>query len=377
MKCSNDALNRETRRAIERYIRSLRIKSPKTEKKKIQYCEYLREYLESIGKSIKEINYKDLNGCVNFLEQKTHKGKQLAQTTLLSTLLEIYNFLEFLSHISGYKRAINYEIVQFFKLSSSEKRKLRGTVKKTKYYPTIDKIHQIIDSISSDTFLGKRLIALIVYLFLTGSRIEAATTLRIGLVDILKRMVFQDPQKGVKTKFGKYIETTIPNFDENLFEILIDWINELKSLGFGEDAPLFPKSKISKKENYLEFSESTSLDSEFLSPSTLSKDVKEACMNAGFKDFHCHSFRDSHIYYGLEASRNYLEIKAVSLNVGHESVETTIRYYSTLAPEEVHEIILKLGITNNEYGIPAELEETFKRFLKALNEEQYKKYYAE
>ncbi len=60
MKPDNTKINCENRRAIDRYFRSKRFNNKKTKKKKQQYCRYLLEYSESIGKSIKKLPIKEV-----------------------------------------------------------------------------------------------------------------------------------------------------------------------------------------------------------------------------------------------------------------------------------------------------------------------------
>ena len=49
---------------------------------------------------------------------------------------------------------------------------------------------------------------------------------------------------------------------------------------------------------------------------------------------------------GLLASDNALQVKAVSQNLGHEHVATTLNQYSTLRPEQLKRAIQKLNYKN-------------------------------
>jgi len=224
------------------------------------------------------------------LDNRKHNGKPIAASTRFAAVNTIGKFFSWLSNIDGYKRVITYKIIEYFKLTRKEKNALKGktTMKK---YPSIEEIKNIVNAIPSGNILGRRLRAIICFLILTGARIGAVATMKIGQVDLSKRLVLQDPGMNVATKYGKYIETTIPYIDESLFQIMKDYCQELAAKGFNSDDPLFPKAENEKEEGNFTYKESSSLSREFMSEKSMNKLVKAACREADYGQYHCHSFR--------------------------------------------------------------------------------------
>ena len=199
--------------------------------------------------------------------------------------------------------------------------------------------------------------------------------MKYGLFDVENRIANQSFSKGVKTKYGKEIVTTMPDFDSEFYEILVIWHYELGAMGFGQDDPLFPRMAPCKEE-YLCYSESNTLSKDLLTARAMYTLVKAAFINAGFSNYHCHSFRDSHIFYGIKAARNIQDLKAISLNVGHEKIGTTIRDYGGLAGEEVHNTILQMSKRQvfATFSLSPEKEEKLLTILKLVDTDLYTDY---
>jgi integrase/recombinase XerD len=366
--------NAENMRLYNRYLKGLGRQSEKTKKKVMQYLIYLEEHLA--GKPIKKITPNDVTDFQDSLDNRTYNSKPIAGSTKFGAVNTIGKFFSWLSHITGYKTVITYEITNYFKLSRQEKKAVRGE-KKIKRYPTLEEVKDITEKIPTDNILGRRIRALICYLFLTGARIEATSTMQLGLVDLNNRIVFQHPEKNVRTKYGKKIETTIPYVDESLFEILKGYCEELIGLGFCKDDPLFPKAESEKQEGELAFKVSSTLAREFMSEKSMSKLVKVACLKAGYGQYHCHSFRDSHLSYMLSMAKTPQELKAVSLNVGHENVSTTIEEYADISTEAVHYAILAMSKpTENDFNsLPNEAKKLAIDLIKVARPDIHKKYF--
>ena len=74
--------------------------------------------------------------------------------------------------------------------------------------------------------------------------------------------------------------------------IVVDWVNYLKSeLLFGEDAPIFPKTKLSQNSKR-EFTANGLVNEHWADASPIRKTFKTAFENAGLEYYNPHSFRD-------------------------------------------------------------------------------------
>ena len=364
------------RRIYNRYIkkRERRRFSNKTVKKTRQALDHMEKSLT--GKALKTIGIGDFENFMEYLNNLKYRGKPISESSKINIISQLRLFFEDLREQPGFKRSITKDFMDCWELSPREKQTLRNSkTRKIKKYPKMDEIWAIINKIPEDKITNRRDRALIAFLFLTGARISAAASIPLDLFDPENRTVTQDPNRGVETKFSKKIITTIPNFDKDLYEILVAWERELQSAGFESDSPLFPKAMPYKENNAIEYSLSIEMAKERISAKTAERIVKKACENAGFPQYHAHSFRDSHIYYGIIMARTVRELIAISINVGHETLDTTLREYANLAPEEVHEIILNLSKEEIGNAIPRDLYEKFKDFLRLFDEDRYRKYY--
>ena len=81
------------------------------------------------------------------------------------------------------------------------------------------------DTNSEVSFRNKALLA---FTYCTGMRDAAVRTITLGCIDIERMTVIQDPKKGVDVKFSKVIYSKIFPFDQELINILLQWIEYLK-----------------------------------------------------------------------------------------------------------------------------------------------------
>jgi integrase/recombinase XerD len=96
----------------------------------------------------------------------------------------------------------------------------------------------------TSTSFERRDRALFAFMVLTGARIDAVASLKIGRVDLIEGCVFQDGAE-VRTKFSKTFTTWFLPVDQVYEQCLADWVRELtiKHL-FAPSDPLFPKPKM-------------------------------------------------------------------------------------------------------------------------------------
>lgn len=283
-----------------------------------------------------------IDAILNFkakLRDRSPGGKALSPGTVMDILIQMRQFFEWLSLQPGYKSKINATDLQYFQPSPDETsyRKYH----KSNDYPTLTQVKMLVDSVPNYLPVDMRDRALIAFLLLSGIRIDAAASLTIGCFNRSKMKITQDPRDGVRTKFSKCIVTFLIDFDEDLFDVVAHWYDYLTLRGYGNRDPLFPKAKT--EQDGLAFVVSTDLTKEFISASQMRRVIKQRCLAADMPYFKPHSFRHACTALAIERASDAQEIKALSINLGHESAVHVIDTYGQLPEKKMEMIIRNLG----------------------------------
>lgn len=273
-----------------------------------------------------------------WLLKRTHKGQTISISTVHGCLRHLKRFFTWLSDQPGYKSRINADSVSYLSL---DKKKVReATARRLVDFPPQSYIEKLADSIVVTTEIDRRDQALIAFSFLSGMRDKAIATLPLGCFDREALTIDQDPAKGVQTKFGKSFVSVLFPFSDKLREYVVGWADYLeKHKHFAPTDPLFPKSKVEQERGGLTFV-ATEVDRSFWKGTGSIRSIfQKRSEKAGLAYFYPHTFRHAAIYLARKLCRNAEEIKAVSQNVGHEDVGTTMMTYGTLDQNRVVDVI--------------------------------------
>jgi hypothetical protein len=166
-------------------------------------------------------------------------------------------------------------------------------------------------------------------------RIEAIISLPLGCFDIDRLRVTQDPALSVRTKFSKRIVTTLFNFDPYFLKIVKAWRMFLRTEKLFTDAdPLFPVQKAAH-ESADGSIVADELGRTFWAKTNSAREVwKKRCREAGVEYFSPHSFRHAAIKEVINYCHSPADLKAISLNIGHSKIPTTLFQYGHLDDEE-------------------------------------------
>ncbi|RKX17454.1 MAG: site-specific integrase [Candidatus Zixiibacteriota bacterium] len=308
----------------------------------------IHQFEEFTGyKKFKTFSERQATGFKKWLGEKKNKGHSLSNTTKYYHLRHLNSFFSWLATQSGYKSRISLDAVSYLSL---DKRAVHDALStRPKKYPSKEQVKELVSSISINNDIDRRDQALIAFMFLTGIRYHALCSLSLGCIDLEKLVVNQDPRLGVHTKGGKVITTLILRFDEELVEILKEWINYLiKKLKFGPSDPLFPKTQVSQADEGYSF-EANGISQGFWSNSNSIRNIlKLRTTNAGLPYFNPHSFRHAACQLALKLCRTPEELKALSQNFGHESVTTTLKSYGTLDDSRVSDVINNIDFSKKK-----------------------------
>jgi site-specific recombinase XerD len=195
------------------------------------------------------------------------------------------------------------------------------------------------------------------FLFLSGMRIGAFTSLPAGCVDLAARTVQQLPELGVRTKNSKAAVTFLLDLPD-LLAVVTQWDAFVREQA-GERGlwylPLLPDGT-----GILNGGLTDSLNRD----QTYRRGLRALCKAAGVPYQSPHKLRHGHAVYGIKNARNMAQLKAISQNLMHSSVTTTDGIYGNLKEEDIRAAIDSL--TAPETVQPAGELQTLLKALSAL-----------
>lgn len=291
-----------------------------------------------------EFSQRKAVGFKEWLSERKHNGNPISAVTIYHYLRHMKSFLTWLSGQPGYKSRISLDSVSYLTLDRKTVREV--TSARIVEFPSLEYVKRLVDSIEIITEIDQRDRAIIAFLLLSGMRDKAVATLPLGCFDTESLKITQDPKYGVDTKFGKVIQSTLLKFDERLVEYVVEWANYLKSSKvFSGSNPLFPRSKVRQTADGLTF-ESREVEPVFWKGTgPIRQIVKARADKAGLQYYHPHTFRHAAVHLALRRCHNAEEMRAVSQNLGHENIGTTLLTYGKLDDHRVNEIIDQIDFT--------------------------------
>lgn len=208
-------------------------------------------------------------------------------------------------------------------------------IPRTTEYVTLEEIREIAAR-PARSARARRARAALVFLYLSGMRIGAFTTLPIQAVDIPNRVVYQDPGLGVKTKNGKYGKTYLLEIPD-LIKVIQEWDDEIRAL-----LPLsgFWFAPLSNITGQIDPSITELGKHRF---NLVRRDLQKWLEYENLPYHSPHKFRHGHIHFGWSHSRTAADMKAVSLNVMHADIKTTDQFYSAFEGDELKNRISHFG----------------------------------
>lgn len=267
-------------------------------------------------------------------------GEKLSKATVLATMRHLREFFLWLAREPGFRQHIQYADADYFNLSDKDVAVARA--RREKRVPTLDQVRHVLASMPTGSPLERRDRALIAFAMVTGARIGALASFRLGHVDIEGGFVEQDARE-VQTKAAKTFRTYFMPVDEDAMGIVSDWALELeRDHLWSLSDPLFPSTQIG-----------LDVDGGFV-PMGLARrgwansdpvrDIfRKAFAAAGLPYYNPHSFRDMLVRHAMTLSLSPEQMKAWSQNLGHADVLTTFTSYGEVPTHRQGEIIRGLG----------------------------------
>lgn len=136
--------------------------------------------------------------------------------------------------------------------------------------------------------------------------------------------------KFAKTRYVDFIPLA-----DDIVENVVKWRDFLRSLGFKDSDPLFPK--VDSRFGSTNLLEKKIRKEEIKSNVTIRNIFKNAFEQAGFDYMRPHSFRQTLAKYAETQTPSFLN--AVRQNLGHSSIDTTLSSYGQLSIADQRKII--------------------------------------
>lgn len=267
-------------------------------------------------------------------------GEKLSKASMLSTLRHCRDFFLWLAREPGYKSHIAYADADYFSLSDKDVAVARA--RREKRVPTIAQVEHVLATMPDATPTQRRDRALIAFAMITGARVGALASFRLGDIDLSQGVVDQDARH-VRTKFAKTFRTFFMPVSDPALAVVREWHGELGGDETrGRDDPLFPATAITLDDQGAFAAAGLSRDG-WSGTGRVRVVFKRAFELAGLSYFNPHSFRDMLVRHAMTLGLSHEAMKAWSQNLGHADLLTTLTSYGQVPTQRQGELIRGIG----------------------------------
>ncbi|MGL5735445.1 MAG: tyrosine-type recombinase/integrase [Beijerinckiaceae bacterium] len=320
----------------------------------------LRDYeLFTKGRSFLQLRRDDVRGFKEHLltAPSAATAERLSCSTVVHMLDHCRDFFEWLAEQKE-GRKLDREAIAWLTASRADKERARAVPPKP--VPSLAEAAAAFAAMPMDTLQNRRNRAVFATLLLTGIRADALSSLTLGSVDIQQRSVWQD-SRFVRTKNAKsFIVFFFPFFPE-ASKVLEAWIGELQELGLASGDALFPRDS-----ELLRIEEGQRLcpgDFPVWASSTQVRAIVRAAFeSAGLPCYSPHVFRHMLTSHLRRLGLPIESLVAVSMNLGHKRLETTLEHYGRPDDETRGRLIAGLNEQPGP-GVAVDIDDLIKRLL--------------
>lgn len=271
-------------------------------------------------------------------ELNARTRERLSKATVHSILRDLHAFFFWLAHLPGFKSHIRFSDADYFNLS--DKDVAIAQARREKNVPTLAQVELALSAMPVGSILERRNRAVVAYAVVTGARVAALASFRLGDINVDESFVDQDARH-VKTKFSKTFRTFLMPVSDLAMSIAKDWHAEMTAdLTRGPQDALFPATEMG-----------LSIDGIF-KPAGLARNawsttqpIREIFQGAfsavGLPYFNPHSFRDMLVRHIMALDLPLETLKSWSQNLGHQGLLTTITSYGSVPTHRQGELIKK------------------------------------
>ncbi len=287
-------------------------------------------------KDFKKFSYDDAKEFKKYLLEKYSHSTQMAHRTITY----VREFFLWLKEQNGYKK-LCYDDIKTLQLSLKDQEKAKRT--KPKDYLDASKWQDLILMLEPKTNIELRGRAMLACLLLTGIRVDALISLTIGDINFERDYIFQDATH-VNTKFSSSNKTNLLKFRPEIKQILIDWVQMLRmDYGFSNKDPIFPRVQVTSDSSF-QFKNSGFIKEFVKTTSIVNEELTKQLENANLGHYTPHTIRNSLIALFMSLDLTAEQLKAVSQNMSHKSLETTLNSYYSVHEHRKDKIIEELDV---------------------------------
>jgi integrase len=273
-------------------------------------------------------------------------GETLSLATQSATLGALKEFFTWLAWQPGFKSKIHVPDIDYFSLSMKESATAKA--KKLRDFPSLEQLRVVIAGMPFETVIERRNRALVTLATLTGMRDRALVSLSLRHIDTTKSppLVRQEPDR-VATKFSKNINTYFYPLGDDLKEIVLHWIDELRITHlFAPNDPVFPRTRVQQGEDR-SFRASGIEPIHWSDASPVRAVFRQAFAGVGLTYFPPHSLRHTLGHLMQTVCHTPEQLKAWSQNLDHENIATTLTSYGKIDAHRQGEVIGAISLTSN------------------------------
>jgi integrase len=207
-------------------------------------------------------------------------------------------------------------------------------------FPSMEQAFHAFQAMPNTTDLERRDKALFAFFMLTGARDGAVASLKLKHINLFEGSVFQDG-RDVKTKNRKTFTTWFFPVEIEYRNCFEGWVNYLrKEKLFGNDDTLFPKPERRLVDGRFDFN--TLSCQNYSNSSKINAIIRNAFAMVQLPEYTPHLFRKTLAMHGDQICNNLEQMKAWSMNLGHENLVTTVSAYMPVSQQRQGELIKNL-----------------------------------
>ena len=268
-------------------------------------------------------------------------GERISKATMNSTLRDLRAFFFWLAHLPGFKTHIAYADADYFNLSDKDVAVARA--KREKRVPTLAQVRHILSAMPSTTVLERRDRALIAFAALTGARVAALTSFRLGHVNLTDGYVGSRMHAWFAPNSPRPFAPNLMPIDDDALAQFTEWVGELEhEHHWGSHDPLFPATQMGIGEDG-GFRPAGMSRSGWSTTQPINAVFRRAFEAAELPYYNPHSFRDMLVRHAMTLNLSSEAMKAWSQNLGHADVLTTFTSYGTLPTHLQGDLIRATG----------------------------------
>lgn len=268
---------------------------------------------------------------------KVDAEDSMSASVIKHTVSQLIAFFDWLMNQNGYRR-LPRDFSGYLKLPKAVI--AQSAQVGQKQFPSLSEAEGLLEAMPSKSLVDLRSRALFALAFLGALRADTLVSLQFRHFDIERRLILQDATV-VRTKAGKSINIAWFRIPVAFERAVLYWVERLKWLGFADHDALFPDTKHLK--HRVRSSGSNAAPVPVMATThAVTSAFAVACRNRDIK-YTPHAARHT---IGAERDIRALtneQRKAWSLNMGHDSEQTTDQHYATMSDNRRFEVLEGIG----------------------------------